>query len=153
MPSFVPMILSCTFLLNSTKSSSDRSCLRAKTSAVVLAMNEYSSLYNQWETEKRHRHQRFSTYGLKAWKMSTRYCLLWSTVDFTFTITRLRISEKSRWSKQNSRPGDLDFTLTATSISHWRNEEGQWAQTAPVTLSLLAVVWPAYFSRGRSRSQ
>ena len=33
-----------------------------------------------------HRHQWFSTYGLKAWEreMSTPYALLWSMVDFTF---------------------------------------------------------------------
>ena len=37
----------------------------------------------------RHRHQWFSTYGLKAWKreMSTPYAPLWNMVDFTFTVT------------------------------------------------------------------
>ena len=56
-----------------------------------------------WEGNRRscvamamhHRHKWFSTYGLKAWKreMSTPYALLWSMVDFTFTITLLMMSE------------------------------------------------------------
>ena len=50
-----------------------------------------------WEGNRRsgvtlatcHRHQWFSTYGLKAWEreMSTPYALLWTMVDFTFFDT------------------------------------------------------------------